>query len=211
VAIQPTDFPEAFYLQSAQNEQNSIYQADRNLSQILIQAHRGGALSLLDHIHLIASQDVQGYIQLNNSTGQCQSDLLIPLETLIVDDPHLRLENGLDASSSLHMITSIKKNMLKSIDAKNFPFVLIHSDYCSNALAGKNTQVTLTIHGVQQTRQLATKIQQNENGQLIISGEFSILQTDFGIEPFSIFNGLIKVEDQLDFTYQLLFNKIIPN
>lgn len=188
--------------------QNSVYRADSKLSQILVRAYRGGIMSLLTYEHLIASQDVQGYILINKTTGQCQADLFVPLDKLNVDDPQLRAEAGLNTTSSLSTIANTKKNMLKSIDAENFPFAQLHSSDCSNALSGKDTKVELTIHGVKQDRQLAIAMQQPQDEQLIISGNFSILQTAFGIEPFSIFNGMIEVEDKLDLTYKLIFTEI---
>ena len=191
--------------------QNSVYRADGKLSQILVRAYRGGVMALLSYEHLVASQDVQGYILMNKTTGQCQADLFVPLDKLNVDDPQLRAEAGLNTTSSLSTIANTKKNMLESIDAANLPFAQLHSSDCSEALSGKDTKVVLTIHGVKQDRQLAIAMQQTQNEQLIISGKFSILQTEFDIEPFSIFNGLIEVEDKLDLTYKLIFTEIIAN
>lgn len=187
---------------------NRVYRADSKLSQILVRAYRGGVMALLGHEHIIASQDVQGYILLNKTAGLCQADLFVPLAKLNVDDPQLRAEAALKTTPSLSSIDNTKKNMLKSIDAINFPFAQLHSSDCSAALSGKETKVVLTIHGVQQERQLAIALQQAQDNQLIVSGKFSILQTEFGIEPFSVFNGLIKVEDKLDLTYQLVFTEI---
>ena len=181
------------------------------MSQILVRAYRGGVLSLLSHEHLVASQEMQGYILINKTTGQCQTDLFVPLSKLNVDDPQLRTEAALDTASSLSTIANTKKNMLKSIDAADFSFAQLHSSDCFEALSGRDTKVLLTIHGVQQDRQLAITMQQTQDGLLIISGKFSILQTEFGIEPFSVFNGLIKVEDKLDLTYKLIFTEIRAN
>lgn len=204
---QPADFPEEFYLQAAEDLHNSVYRADRKLSQILVRTYSGGVMGLLGHEHIIASQDVQGYILLNKSTGLCQVDLFAPLGELKVDDPQLRAEAALKTTPSASAVDGTKKNMLKSIDAANFPFARLHSSDCSAALSGNNTKVELTIHGVQQQRQLAIAMQTQEK-QLIVSGKFSILQTEFGIEPFSIANGLIKVEDKLDLTCKLVFTAI---
>jgi polyisoprenoid-binding protein YceI len=168
-------------------------------------------MSFLTYKHLIASQDVQGYILINKTTGQCRADLFVPLEKLSVDDPQLRIKAGLNTRSSLSTIANTKKNMLKTIDAANFPFAQVHSSDCSNALSGKESKVVLTIHGMQQERQLAITMQQNQDEQLIIDGEFSILQTEFDIEPFSIFNGLIEFENKLDLTYKLIFTPIKPH
>ena len=168
-------------------------------------------MSFLTHEHIVASQDVQGYILINKTTGQCRADLFVSLGKLNVDDPQLRAEAELNTTSSLRSIANTKENMLKSIDAADFPFAQLHSSDCSEALSGKDTKVELTIHGVQQDRQLAIRMQPPQDEQLIIRRELSILQTEFGIEPFSIFSGLIEVEDKLDLTYKLVFTEITTN
>ncbi|HEY7866494.1 MAG TPA: YceI family protein [Psychromonas sp.] len=187
---------------------NSVYRADRKLSQILIRTYSGGALALLGHQHIIASQDVQGYILLNKATGLCQVDLFVPLGQLNVDDPQLRAEAALNTTPSPSDVEGTKNNMLKSIEATNYPFAELHSSDCSAALSGKKTRVVLTLHDVQQDRLLAIGLQQTQDNGLIVSGKFSILQTDFGIEPFSISNGLITVKNKLDLTYQVFFTQI---
>jgi polyisoprenoid-binding protein YceI len=63
--------------------------------------------------------------------------------------------------------------------------------------------VELELHGVTQQRQLSLDWQQVNSKTLAANGSFSILQSDFGIAAFSIMNGLIRVEDRLDISFQL--------
>lgn len=206
--VKPANFPEAFYLQAVKDVQNSIYRIDGKSSQILVRAYPGGAMASLGHEHIIASQDVQGYLLINKATRHCRADLFVPVNKLNVDDPQLRAAAGLDTNLSVNAIADTRENMLNSIDAANFPFALLHSSDCYGSLSGKESKFVLTIHGMQQARQLASSIQTNQEEQLIVSGGFSILQTEFGIEPFSLFNGLIKVDNKLDLTYKLIFTEI---
>ena len=53
----------------------------------------------------------------------------------------------------------------------------------------------------------SSSVTQPEINSLLLSGSFAILQTDFGIEPFSVFNGLLKVEDRLEISYQIVARK----
>lgn len=207
---QPADFPEQLYLMAAPDPEKSIYKIDSDLSQIVLRVYRGGAMARLGHDHVIASQDVQGYIVLNKKSGQCHADFFVPLSKLDVDDPQLRAAAGLTTTPSLKDIAGTKNNMLISIEAAIFPFAQLSSKDCSGGLSGDETSVVLSLHGVSQQRNLQIKLQPIENRQLIISGEFSIKQTDFAIEPFSIMNGLIKVEDRVDLTYRLTAQRISP-
>ena len=207
---QPSDFSEQFYLESASNPQQFIYKIDSDLSRLVLRVYRGGAMARLGHDHVISSQDVQGYIALDKESGQCRADFFIPLSTLIVDDPQLRAVAELDTTPSSSDIADTKHNMLISLEAANFPFVQLGSKDCSGVLSGVETTVMLSLHDVNQQRNLQINLQSIDDNQLVISGGFSIKQTDFGIEPFAIMGGLIKVEDKVDLTYQLTAQRITP-
>tara|TARA_B110000114_G_scaffold26362_1_gene26221 strand:+ start:923 stop:1624 length:702 start_codon:yes stop_codon:yes gene_type:complete len=203
---QPYDFPRTDYLQA--DPQYTVYEVDSNLSQILVRAYRGGLMAKLGHDHIIASQDIRGYVRIHNKTEDCRADFYAPLSSLDVDNEKFRATENLDSSPSEKDIIGTKNNMLKSLEQPIFPLVKLHSSDCSSALVGALTSVALTIHGVTQPLQLAIKIAREEEGKLLISGAFSILQTDFSIEPFSIMNGLIAVQDRLDLRYLITATKL---
>jgi hypothetical protein len=208
--VQPANFPEQFYLKASAEPEKSIYRINSDLSQIILRVYRGGMMARLGHDHIMVSQSVQGYIAINKNDGQCHTDIFVPLSKLVVDDPQLRAAAELDTTPSPADIAGTRNNMLVSIDAADFPFAQLSSDDCSGGLSGNKTPVILTLHGVKQQRNLHVNLQQIDDNQLLISGKFSIKQTYFGIEPFSIMNGLIKVEDKVDLTYQLTAQRIIP-
>jgi len=207
---QPANFPEQSYLSASSDPEKFIYKIDSGLSQIVMLVYRGGVMARLGHDHVIASQNVQGYIALNRKDGLCHADIFVPLLMLIVDDPQLRAAAELNTTPSKTDITETKSNMLTSIDAVNFPFVQLSSEDCSGGLSGDIIPVVLTLHGVSKQRDIQIDLKSIDDDQLVIDGEFSIYQTNFGIEPFSVMGGLIKVEDNVDFTYQLTAHRITP-
>lgn len=207
---QPANFSERFYLKASADLEKYVYKIDSNLSQIVLRVYRSGAMARLGHDHIIASRNVQGYIALNKNDGQCRADIFVPLSKLDVDDPQLRAAAELNTTPSPADVAGTRNNMLMSIEAADFPFAQLSSNDCSGGLSGNKTPVVLTLHGVSQQRNLLINLQSIDDKQLLIRGEFSIKQTDFGIEPYSILNGLIKVEDQVDITYQLTAQRIIP-
>jgi hypothetical protein len=194
-----SDFLSRVYLRA--DPQYTVYQVDSDLSQILVRAYRGGLMARLGHDHIIASQDIRGYVRIHNTTGDCRADFYAPLASLDVDNEKFRAAENLDTTPSEIDIIGTKHNMLKSLEQPIFPMVKLRSSDCSSAIIGAITPVTLTIHGVTQPLQLAIKIARMGEEKLVISGTFSILQSDFSIKPFSILNGLIKVEDRLDLRY----------
>jgi polyisoprenoid-binding protein YceI len=72
---------------------------------------------------------------------------------------------------------------------------------------GQPVPARIGLHGVTQEQQLTMTVTQSNADAITISGSFEILQTDFGIEPFSVFNGLLKVQDRLEISYQLVARK----
>ena len=203
----PADFPASIY---ANQESDSVYKVDSHASRILISVRRGGLMASLGHDHIIASHDLQGFILLDIDSPQnpnCRADFYTQLASLEVDNAQLRSEAGLLTSPSQKDIAGTTRNMLKSIDAENFPFARLHSSDCLAALSGGQTEVLLTIHGVNQKQKIAVEIEEVSGSELILSGKFSILQTHFGIQPFSIMNGLIKVEDRLELDFRIVAQK----
>ena len=154
------------------------------------------------HDHIVASRDVQGYLLLSDDGG-CRADFYAALNQLIVDDPVLRNEAKLLTIPTEKDIAGTKTNMLISLQAAEFPFVQLQSLDCSGVRDGQPVPSSIGLHGVTQEQQLTMTVTQTDADRLVISGSFTILQTDFGIEPFSVFNGLLRVEDRLEINFQL--------
>lgn len=155
------------------------------------------------HDHIVASRDLQGYLLLGDD-GSCRGDFYAALSQLIVDDPALRDQANLITTPTEKDITATKTNMLISLQAAKFPFVQLQSLDCSGAIDGQPVPSRIGLHGVTQEQQLTMTVTQSDADAIMISGSFGILQTDFGIEPFSVFNGLLKVQDRLEISYQLV-------
>ena len=158
------------------------------------------------HDHIVASRDVQGYLLLSDDGG-CRADFYAALNQLIVDDPVLRNEAKLLTIPTEKDIAGTKTNMLISLQAAEFPFVQLQSLDCSGAMDGQPVPTSIGLHDVTQEQQLTMTVTEPDADVIIISGSFGILQTDFGIEPFSVFNGLLKVEDRLEVSYQIVARK----
>ena len=203
---QPSDFPNSLYLQS--DADFDVYKVDSDLSRILIRVYRGGLLAKLGHDHIVASQNMQGYIRIHKKTGECRADFYAPLKSLDVDNEIFRAAENLDTSPSQADIIGTKNNMLKSLEQAQFPFAQLRSRDCSPAVSAEATGAALSLHGVTRELQLEISIEFSEEQPLRLKGGFSILQTDFDIEPFSIMNGLIKVEDRLDLSYSISATKL---
>ena len=200
----PANFPTAIYANP--DPQSSLYKVDSANSIVRIKVLRGGAMAKFGHDHIVASRDIQGYLLLGDDNS-CRADFYAPLNQLIVDDPVLRDQASLVTTPSEKDIAGTKTNMLISLEAEEFPFVQLQSLDCAGVMDGQPVATNIGLHGIFQEQQLIMAVAQPSSNSFVISGSFAILQTDFGIEPFSVFNGLLKVEDRLEISYQLLARK----
>ena len=200
----PANFPTAIYANP--DPQSSLYKVDSANSIVRIKVLRGGAMAKFGHDHIVASRDIQGYLLLGDDNS-CRADFYAPLNQLIVDDPVLRSDAKLLTTPSEKDIAGTKTNMLISLQAQEFPFVQLQSLDCAGVMDGQPVATNIGLHGIFQEQQLIMAVAQPNSNSFVISGSFAILQTDFGIEPFSVFNGLLKVEDRLEISYQLLARK----
>ena len=196
----PGDFPTAQYSTAGID---NIYRVNAQKSQVQVMVRRGGLMAKLGHDHIVSSNKLQGFIQLDRNESRCEAAFFVPLGMMEVDNQLLRDQAQLDTKPSAADIAGTKSNMLKSIEAQLFPFAQIRSNDCSTLLSGDRVAVELELHGVTQERQLAIDWRQVDAQTLAANGSFSVLQSDFGITPFSIMNGLIKVEDRLEISFQL--------
>ena len=187
----PAGFPAAYYRQ-AQAAGITVLRVDTQRSRVTIKVGRGGVLARLGHEHVVASHDVNGYIDI--SAGQ--ADLYVPLDRLVVDEPSLRREAGFTTQPSDDAIAGTQHNMqLKVLESARFPFALIHIK--RGSADDSKLDVTITLHNTAKTFEVPALIETVTDG-LKISGQLSFNQTDFGMTPFSILGGALQVQDRVD-------------
>jgi hypothetical protein len=201
---QPANFPTDFYRQASQDNSSHVYKIDSRASKVVVRVRRGGLMAKLGHDHIVASQQLQGFIYLDQTLGRCRADFFAPLATMEVDNLELRAAAGMDTQPTAADIIATGQNMLKSLEVGDFPFAQLHSRDCGNALVDLLVQIDFSLHGVKRSQLLSVNVDQTKTSELLISGEFSVLQSDYGIQPFSIMNGLIRVEDRLDIAFDLI-------
>lgn len=191
------DIRAAWYRKAARQGQH-IYTIDPARSLITVTVRRGGALARLGHDHVIASRTVEGYVA--PSAGR--ADFHFRLDQMTVDEPALRTEAGLDTQPSQDAIIGTRTNMLNRVlEAERFPLVLLNARRAS--AQAREVQLTVTLHGV--TRSVAVPLRQELSaGSMTVSGELSLLQTDFGITPMSVMGGAMVVQDRMELRFRLV-------
>ncbi len=183
------------------------YSIDAAASDIRIFVYRKGNLSRLGHDHVISTKAISGRILLADNIGESELDLSIPVTSLVVDDPEVRQQAGLESGSQPleKDIASTRRGMLspKVLDAERFGSVKVHAQVVGGTLAELELNVTMTIHGVKQQFRSPVKVEKTPE-QISASGSFQILQSDFGITPFSVLAGALALKDEVKIQYRIV-------
>lgn len=198
----PADFPEAHYLQAA-TRGDPVFRIDPASSLVVIEVRRGGTLARLGHDHVVASHDVRGYV----APGQGRADLYVRLDRLVVDEPALRVEAGLETRPSEDDIAGTRRNMLAGLRATDHPFALVSIARGAGDGPGDPLSVAITVHGTTRTLQVPVQVDVRA-GVVGVAGRLSLRQTDFGITPLSVLGGALQVQDVVDLRFGIRARRI---
>ena len=194
----PENFPRNAYEQAAA-QGKPVYRVDPARSLIAITVRRGGSLARYGHDHIIASHEVVGYI----SPEESRADVYVLLNELVVDEQALRVEAGLNTQPSESDIAGTRANMLeKVLESQKFPFALISVNVLEKTQSGMKLSVAITLHGVTRTFEVPTQLE-TTGAEMGVSGLIEFNQSDFGIVPFSVLGGAIRVEDLVSLRFKI--------
>ena len=87
-----------------------------------------------------------------------------------------------------------RANALKSLDAKKFPEIRFTSEQISATSGSYRLEGTLEIHGT--SRPQTVDVTADENGSRY-AAEVTLRQSDFGVKPYSLMMGTLKVADEV--------------
>jgi hypothetical protein len=186
---------DAAYYRDAASRGAKIFQVEPGDSLLVARVYRGGSLARLGHDHVVSSREPRGFIDADKGRG----DLYLVLDSLVVDDPAQRAAAGFDSTPSASDIAGTRSNMLeKVLEAERFPFVVLRVRAVSQGVL----EAELSLHGVTRPVRIPAKIESGGE-RLEASGSFAINQTDFGIEPFSVFGGALAVQDRIELSFAI--------
>lgn len=94
-----------------------------------------------------------------------------------------------------------RSNALKSLDAKKFPQIRFASDDIAKTADGYRMTGTVEIHGTSRPQVVDLTVQ-DRGESWALSTQVPVTQSDFGIKPYSLMLGALKVADEvtIDFT-----------
>ena len=198
----PANVPDAYYRQAVA-EGRPVFRVDSERSLVVLEVRRGGSYSAFGHDHVVASHDVLGYIAPESG----RADLAIELDRLVVDEPELRAEAKLDTKPSADDIAGTRRNMLRALEADQYPLALVEVRAIRSEGASVPLAVTIALHGVKRTLEVPAQIEAGADTYRV-AGRLAVRQTDFGVKPLSILGGALQVQDEVSVRFSILARRI---
>jgi polyisoprenoid-binding protein YceI len=205
----PADFPAAFY-REAIAAGGAVYRVDPTRSLGTVYAYRGGSLRKLGHDHVIASHEIRGYCLAGTDNQDSRADLYVPLASLAIDEPALRRSAGFPGELRPDEIAATRVHMLDSVlQADRYPFLQLHAAWATER-RDKVLNVEIRLHGVARSYRVPVQYSRNSNS-LTVSGQLRIRQTDFGMTPYSVLGGALRVKDELRLRFSVTATRLMDS
>jgi polyisoprenoid-binding protein YceI len=185
----------------------AVYTVDADNSELHILVYRGGTLARLGHNHVLSSRSLSGDAWLHPDFSRSGFQIILPVDSLVIDDAQTRAAHGQEFAAQVPQkdIDGTRRNMMKPevLDGERFAQIRLVSSAISGTATAPKVMAHVTIKEV--TRELEIPMSLSVQGaRLEASGEFDILQSDFGITPFSVALGALQVQDRLHVTYRVV-------
>lgn len=179
------------------------YNLDASQSKFMAHANRSGLLWFKGHSHHLAASEFTGQVELTPDT---------------ITPASLRL---VVKAASLHETGSEFTDQQKEIINKELKDIVLHPDqypditFQSTSVTLKGTTANryevridgnLTLHGVTKPITIPASVTLNGNNLRAV-GEFKIDRDDFKVKATSAFHGLVRVDDDIKFDFDIVGRK----
>ena len=178
-----------------------VYRLEPARSELHIHAFRAGSARQFGHNHVLSASRFAGYAYVAEAgTPGSRFDLALRLDELELDLAGQRSALGGSFATPLSpgQVQATRENMLGpyGLQAEQFPWVRITSLQIQGEAPKYAAQLEVELHG--QRRQLWVPLTvQATPATLQVQGAVVLLQTDFGIKPYTVLGGLLAVQDTL--------------
>ncbi len=184
----------------------TVYTIDAGRSLVTLRVYRAGRLAKLGHNHVITSTSESGRAWTNGAPATSGFEVRVAVNDLIVDDPAARADAGPDFPGELSEAAreGTRTNMLRAevLDGARHPEIVVRAGSLGGTWDQPAVAASVTLKG--QTRLLDVPIAIVRTDDAIVArGAFTVLQSEFGITPFSIGGGAIAVADAVDVSFEI--------
>lgn len=129
---------------------------------------------------------------------------------LVVDVDSLQVLNGEGGVTPLSGPEKVvvRANALKSLDVKKHPMITFRADTIVKTDTGYQLDGPLQIHG--KTRNQVVELAVDDTTDAwVLSAQVPVTQTEFGVKPYSLLMGSMKVADEVTISFTATRAKVI--
>ena len=94
----------------------------------------------------------------------------------------------------------VRSNALKALDVKKYPQITFSAEDISETEAGYRLDGTVEIHGTSRPQTVDVAVEDSGDAW-VMSASVPVLQTQFGVKPYSLFVGSLKVADEVNLRF----------
>ncbi len=167
---------------------------DASSGELLILTGVAGPAAKTGHRLTIAMQTWQATVDWSGKKPTAV-DLTVAVDSLDV----LKGEGGLTPLAGPEKGIA-RSNALKSLDAKKFPQIRFTATDVAASADGYRLSGSVEIHGKSRPQVVDLKVE-DRGDAWAMSAQTTITQTDFGVKPYSLLMGAIKVADEVTIAF----------
>jgi polyisoprenoid-binding protein YceI len=185
-----------------------VFTLNPKTSTVRMYAFRAGKAAKFGHNHVLSAPDFQGFFNLSpDGPAASRFDLAFRLNQLAFDAPEHRAVLGPAFASviSPEDRASTRNNMLgdNNFQAARFPILRIQSLQIAGDSPKFAAKIAVELHG--QTHEMWTPLTVTGLPErLNVQGTLVLKQSDFGIKTFSVFGGILAVQDEVVVEFTLV-------
>jgi polyisoprenoid-binding protein YceI len=184
-------------------EKGRAHEVDAKASRITVKV---GTATRLGHEHGVEGNLKSGTLNLGGG-----GELVFDMTSLTADNPEVRKRVGLESKpvseTEAEKVTETMRGD-KVLDVAQYPtatYRITSITPLDKQAAGEpgayRLEGTFNLHGTEQKLLVKARAERGDReGELKLTGTFTLRQTDFGIKPFSAAGGLARVADDLEVT-----------
>ncbi|GAY16917.1 YceI family protein [Mycobacterium sp. shizuoka-1] len=90
----------------------------------------------------------------------------------------------------------VRSNALKALDAKKYPQIAFAAEEITATADGYRLDGTVEIHGTSRPQTVDLAVEES-GGVWVMTASVPVVQTHFGVKPYSLFMGSLKVADEV--------------
>ena len=175
---------------------------DTGASRFTIQAFATGLFSAMGHNPVIGIGKYTGEVNFSSKTMEGSGF------RLTIQAGSLSVQDDVNDKDRREMERLMNENILET---GKYPEIGYESPSMTvsklgDALYSVSLNGTLKFRGVSRSQAVTARVA--EFGEMLrASGEFTLRQSDYGIKPFSIAGGALKLKDEIKFSFELVARK----